>query len=157
MNNIDAKDLTKVPPRSAYERIGGFAIIARTIDKCRAFIAGTIGEYHFDCPVDNMLFGFKGIKGDDFKTYVEEGHTDEEIAEWVKNHGEPKTDEEIREWSDSFKTDFSYSSDSMDLGKRTWFAGECARLGLDPKTTTLFDMLDADDKTLNASGELLGQ
>lgn len=148
MADIKAKDLTKEPPRSAYDRIGGFAIIARTIDKCRAKIAGTIGEFHFDCPVDNMLFGFKGIKTDDFKAQVEAGKTDEEIAAWVKENGTPKTDEEIKAWSDSFKSDFSYTTDPQ---KSEWFKGECKRLGLDPEKTTLFDMLDADDKTIGST------
>lgn len=141
--NIEAKDLTKVAPRSPYDRIGGFAIIARTIDKCRATLAGTNGEYHFDCPLDNDLFGFKGIKGADFKAYVSEGHTDEEIAQWVKDNGTAKTDEEIKVWSDAFKTDFSYSTNPE---KKDWFAGECNRLGIDPMTSTLFDYLEVDDK-----------
>src|ERR1700750_2747513 len=104
--NMKGKDLTREAPRSAYERIGGFAVIARTIDKCKAKLWGNIGEYHFDCPVDNMLFGFMSIKGDDFKAFVEEGHSDEEIAKWVRDNGTPKTDEEIQAWSDSHKSDF---------------------------------------------------
>jgi hypothetical protein len=143
MNKIIAKDLTKVAPRSAYERIGGFAIIARTIDKCRATLEGKNGEYHFDCPLDNVLFSFKGIKGDVFKAYVAEGHSDEEIASWLKTVGTPRTDAEIKAWSDAFKTDFSYSTDP---NKKDWFIGECKRLGLDPMKTTLFDYLDVDDK-----------
>lgn len=149
--NIKGKDLTQEPPRSAYEKIGGFAIIARTIDKCRALLGGNIGEFHFDCPVDNMLFGFKGIKGDDFKAYVAEGHTDEEIAQWVKDNGIAKTDEEIAAWSDHFKSDFSYTTND----KKDWFIGECNRLGLDPEKTTLFDMLDADDKTIGSEGAMV--
>jgi hypothetical protein len=143
MNKIIAKDLTKVAPRSAYERIGGFAIIARTIDKCRATLEGKNGEYHFDCPLDNALFSFKGIKGAEFKAYVAEGHSDEEIASWLKTVGTPRTDAEIKAWSDAFKTDFSYSTDP---NKKDWFIGECKRLGLDPMKTTLFDYLDVDDK-----------
>ena len=143
MNKIIAKDLTKVAPRSAYERIGGFAIIARTIDKCRATLEGKNGEYHFNCPLDNALFSFKGIKGDVFKAYVAEGHSDEEIASWLKTVETPRTDAEIKAWSDAFKTDFSYSTDP---NKKDWFIGECKRLGLDPMKTTLFDYLDVDDK-----------
>jgi hypothetical protein len=120
------KDLTKEAPRSPYEKIGGFAIIARTIDKCRATIAGKNGEYHYDCPVDNMLFSFKGITGDAFKAYVAEGHSDEEIAAWVKTSGTPKTDAEIATWSDSFKTDFSYSTNPE---KKAWFSGEFEYFG----------------------------
>jgi len=89
------KDLTKEAPRSPHETIGGFAIIARTIDKCRALLWGNVGEYHFNCPLDNMLFGFKGIAGDDFKAFVETGASDEEIAQWVNGQGTSKADEEI--------------------------------------------------------------
>lgn len=31
---MQSKDLTKEAPRSPYELINGFAILARTIDKC---------------------------------------------------------------------------------------------------------------------------
>src|SRR5713101_1731921 len=68
--NVTGKDLTKEAPRSPRIRVGGYAILGRTIDKCRALVAGNIGEYHFDCPLDNMLFGFKGVKGDDFKAQM---------------------------------------------------------------------------------------
>jgi len=141
--NIQAKDLTKVAPRSAYELLGGFAILARAIDKGRADIAGTNGEYNFDCPVDNMLLSFKGIKGSDFREYLKEGHTDSEVVEWFKSNGIQKTDEEVSKWSSSFKSDFSYSTDPQKSG---WFIGECKRLNLDPKTTTLFNYLDVDDR-----------
>ena len=67
---MQSKDLTKEAPRSPYDLINGFAILARTIDKCRAFIAGTIGDYHFDCPLDKTLFGFKGINAEEFKAFV---------------------------------------------------------------------------------------
>ncbi len=142
-NKMETKDLTKMAPRSPYETIGGFAIIARTIDKCRATIAGKNGEYHFNCPLDKGLFGFKGIDADAFKAYVASGKTDEEIAAWVKANGTPKTDAEITAWSKAFRTDFSYSTDPA---KKDWFIGECKRLGLDPAKTTLFDYLEVDDK-----------
>ena len=137
------KDLTKEAPRSAYDTVVGFAILGRTIDKCKAMLWGNKGEYHFDCPLDNMLFSFKEIKGDDFKSFVEGGHSDDEIGEWVKDHGTPKTDEEIATWNASHKTDFSYHSNPE---KKDWFDGECNRLGLDPATTSLLTMLDADDR-----------
>src|SRR5688500_9660455 len=87
---VKGKDLTKEAPRSPRVRIGGYAILARTYDKCCALLDGNIGEYHFDCPLDNMLFGFKGGTGDDFKAEVEKGATDEEMANWVDNHGTKK-------------------------------------------------------------------
>ncbi|MDB5259568.1 MAG: hypothetical protein JWO73_776 [Candidatus Taylorbacteria bacterium] len=133
-------DLTKVAPRSPKVKMGGFVIIGRTIDKCRAKLWGNIGEYHFDCPLDNMLFGFKGIKGEDFKNFVAEGHSDDEIVAWVKENGMPKSDAEVAEWAASAeKVNYAENPD-----KKAWLEGENARLGLD-KDATLFDMLDADD------------
>lgn len=58
--------LTKEPPRSAHERLGGFVILSRTIDKARASLAGCIADYHFDGPLDRMLFSFKGVNGQEF-------------------------------------------------------------------------------------------
>src|SRR6202035_2330529 len=92
---VIGKDLTKEAPRSPRIRVGGYAILGRTIDKCRALVAGNIGEYHFDCPLDNMLFSFKGVKGDDFNAQIKDGAGDQEIVEWFNQNGEKKTPEEI--------------------------------------------------------------
>jgi hypothetical protein len=116
--------------------------MARMIDKGRATIAGTNGEYHFDCPLDNMLFGFKGVTGTDVRAVLESGATDEQIAAWFDHHGTPKTRAEIQAWSDETEK----SSPYRDPEKREWFAGECKTLGLDPAKTTLFDYLEADDR-----------
>jgi len=88
---VTGKDLSREAPRSPHIRVGGYAILGRTIDKCRALVAGNIGEYHFDCPLDNMLFGFKGVKGNDFKAQIEQGAGDEEIVEWLNQRGEERT------------------------------------------------------------------
>ncbi len=84
---VTGKDLTKEAPRSPHIRVGGYAILGRTIDKCRALVAGNIGEYHFDCPLDNMLFGFKGVNGADFKAQIEQGASDQEMVEWLNQSG----------------------------------------------------------------------
>lgn len=141
MNNKTGLDLTTQSPRSPHVKIGGFNILGRTIDKCRASLWGKLGEYHFDCPLDNQLFGFMGLKGADFKAYVAEGHSDDEIAAWVKKSGQPKTDAEIEAWNE--KVAANNYSDQPD--KKGWLEGENARLGIN-KDGTLFDYLDADDK-----------
>jgi hypothetical protein len=140
--NVSGKDLTKEAPRSPRVRIGGYAILGRTLDKCRALIAGNIGEYHFDCPLDNMLFGFKGVKGDDFKAEVEKGASDQEMARWLDTHGERKTPDEVKRWADEAEK----SSMMNNPEKRDFFIEECQKLGLDPEKTTTFEWLEADDK-----------
>jgi len=137
-----AKDLTKEPPRSPRVRLGGYVILARTTDKCRAFLANAIGEYHYDCPLDNMLFGFKGVTGDDFKAQVQSGASDADLAAWIDSHGTPKSPAEIKEWSDGMEATNPYNNPE----RREWFAEQTKKLGLDPATTTLFDWLEADDK-----------
>ena len=53
---LKAKDLTHEFPRSPRETLAGYVLAARVLDKCRAAIAGTLGEYHFDCPLDRFFF-----------------------------------------------------------------------------------------------------
>ena len=79
-----AKDLTTDFPRSPRETIGGYVIAGRTLDKCRALINNTLGDYSFDCPLDNMFFDFTGITAEDFKTHVASGATDEEVGQWIQ-------------------------------------------------------------------------
>lgn len=118
--------------------------MARMIDKGLATIAGTAGEYHFDCPVDNLLFAFKGVEDHDVRELLESGASDQEVVEWFNHHGARKTGAEIEAWSAEMES-MSYAHDA-DPKKREWFAGECKRLGLDPARATLFDYLEADDK-----------
>ena len=139
---VTGKDLRKEAPRSPRIRVGGYAILGRTIDKCRALVAGNIGEYHFDCPLDNMLFGFKGVKGNDFKAQIEQGAGDEEIIEWLNQSGEEKTPAEIKRWSDKVEASSLYD----DLEKHDHFVQEARKLGLDPEKTTTFEWLDVDDR-----------
>lgn len=140
--STSAKDLTKEAPRSARVRIGGYAILARTIDKGRALLHADIGDYHYDCPLDNYLFAFKGVTGDDFKARLAAGATDEEVAAWLDASGEPKTPEEIKAWSDAVEAATFHG----DPERGEWFDGEVTKLGLDPASTTLFDFLEADDR-----------
>ena len=110
-------------------------------DKGRAYLAGKNGEYHFDCPLDNMLFGFKGVKGGDVKELLVSGSSDSEIAAWIDTHGTPKTTAEITEWSDGIEAAHPYA----DPVTKDWFAEQATPLGLDPAKTSLFDWLEADD------------
>jgi hypothetical protein len=136
------KDLRREPPRSPRVRIGGYAILARAADKGRATIHELAGEYHYNCPVDQMLFHFKGVTGEDFLAQLEAGATDEELAAWLDLNGTPKTIAEIKEWSDSIETTRPYD----DPERRDWFIEQCTKLGLKPKTATLFEYLEADDR-----------
>ncbi|HXC99705.1 MAG TPA: DUF5069 domain-containing protein [Verrucomicrobiae bacterium] len=135
------RDLNKVAPHSPRDRIAGFVIASRAVDKCRATLAGTPGEYHYDCPLDNMLFSFKGITGDQFKTVVQTSTNYEEIGAWLQANGTAKTPAEIKTWSDAMES----SSMMKNPEKRSYFIEECSKLGLNPEMNTTFNWLEADD------------
>jgi Domain of unknown function (DUF5069) len=136
------KDLTKEAPRGPREKVGQYILLGRAIDKGRAALAGKVGEYHFDCPLDNMLFGFKEVKGEEVKKLLASGASDQEVASWIDSHGAKKTSAEIKTWADEVAGYKPYENPE----KKDWFVGECSKLGIDPAKSTLFDMLEADDR-----------
>ena len=98
-----APDLTTTYPRSPRESLGGYVVAARTLDKCRAAIAGTLGEYHFDCPLDNLLFDFTGISADQFREKVSTGPSDEEFGDWLRETSQVKEKREIIQWNNDLR------------------------------------------------------
>ena len=136
-----SKNLTKEAPRSPRNRLGDYALMARMIDKGRAHLEGNAGEYHYACPLDEMLFDFKGVKADEVKKLLGSGATDEQVVAWFNNQGVTKTAEEIKAWSTDIEGYRPYDNPE----KKDWFAGECAKLGLKPEASTLVDFLEADD------------
>jgi hypothetical protein len=140
---INTRDLTKQAPHSPRERLAGFAIASRAVDKCRATVAGTAGEYHFDCPLDNLLFGFKGITGEQFKTAVQGAKAYEDVGVWLQANGTVKTPAEIKTWSDEMEA----ASPMKNPERRGSFIENCHKLGLNPETNSTFDWLEADDRS----------
>jgi hypothetical protein len=136
------RDLAKQAPHSPRERIGGFAIACRAVDKCRASLAGTPGEYHYDCPLDNQLFSFKGITGEQFKAAVKAADNYDEVGAWLLANGTTKTAPEIEDWSD----DQEAGSPMKNPERRDHFIESCHRPGLNPDKTTTFEWLEADDR-----------
>lgn len=98
-----AKDLTKTFPRSPRETLGGYVVAARALDKCRAVLAGTAGEYHFDCPLDRQFFDFTEIGSNAFKEFVAGGTTDAEVAAWIWQHSSIKEQAEIVAWNNKLR------------------------------------------------------
>lgn len=98
-----APDLAREVPRSPRVKLGPYVVAARTLDKCRAELAETLGEYHFDCPLDNMFFDFTGISADDFRQAAAEGRDDEAMAAWIGEHAKSRDKEEIIKWNNDLR------------------------------------------------------
>jgi len=98
-----APDLNKSFPHSPHAMLAGYILAKRALDKCRAELAGTIGEYHFDCPLDNMFFGFAGLKGADLKEFVATGADDAAVAKWIEHHATKRPRIEIIKWNNDLR------------------------------------------------------
>src|SRR5262249_20961620 len=96
-----APDLTQRAPRSPRCRVGGYALLPRMLDKGRATLAGTHGEYHYNCPLDKRFLSFVGIDADKLLRELKQGKGDGEILEWIEANAKHKRAPwEIQQWSD---------------------------------------------------------
>ena len=77
-------DLTKSTPRSVSITMLGIVQLARTTDKAKALAQDHIGEYKYDCPMDQGLFEYLGIDPKAFLNVVKEAKNDSEIESYVK-------------------------------------------------------------------------
>jgi len=96
-------DLTKEYPRSPREKLGPYVVAARTLDKCRAELNDTAGEYHYNCPLDKEFFDFTGVDANAFKEAVQEGRDDEEMVEWIQANSHKHSEETLVQWNNSLR------------------------------------------------------
>ena len=135
-------DLTKRPPRSPRARLGGYVILPRMLDKLRGTLAGTPGDYHYACPLDQRFLSFAGIDPEALKTEAKKGLGDGALLAWIRVNATNKpTESAIFAWS-------AYEEQRApgNLGGRE-YVGELHK-GVNPDRddlATWFDVLDADD------------
>src|SRR5439155_27168517 len=94
-----AMDLTKQPPRSPYDEVGGITFLPRTIDKMRALIAGTHGAYNAKTGYSTQLFDLFGVTPDEFEQIVREHPTDEGVRQALLAR-QPLNQQEIAAWNE---------------------------------------------------------
>lgn len=135
-------DLTQTPPRSPRVRLGGYVLLARMIDKGRATLAGTNGDYHYDCPLDQQFTKFAGIDAAALKDQLAAGKGDGEIIEWISAHSTAKPSAaQIEAWSAH-----QAARSPADLDSIKFFLGVLESSGPHRKDiATWFDLLDLDD------------
>ena len=101
---IQAPDLTKEFPRSPRDTsIAGYVVAARCLDKCRAVIAETAGEYHSGCPLDQVWLDFTGIKYRAFRKFVATGADDAAVSDWVARKAKQKNRSEVIAWNNRMR------------------------------------------------------
>jgi hypothetical protein len=136
-------NLTQRPPRSPRIRLGGYVLLPRLLDKCRASLAGTSGEYHYNCPLDQHFFNFTGVDHEALKAEVAKGLGDGEILNWIQENAKHRhTPWEIGQWSD-YQQRRGPDSDAETLGFFVEMLGKLSKTRED--ISTWADLLDLDD------------
>ena len=86
-------------PRGPRTTLGGYVLAARAVDKCRAVLAGTQGEYHSNCPLDQIWLKYAEINYDAFRSFVATGATDDAIGAWIEEHARKRPRTEVIGWN----------------------------------------------------------
>lgn len=119
-------------------KLAGYVHLARMIDKCRAVLAGTEGEYIYPCPMDERLMEYAGITADQFTAAVKANPTDEGVATWFRQAARPRQPTELEEWNQKLLLRGPSSPESMERFKKY-------RDAVDPSRTDLTAWSDLQD------------
>ena len=131
-------DLRKNFPRSMSWKLAGYVHLARMIDKCRAVLAGTEGEYIYPCPMDERLLEFVGITSEKFTAAVKANPTDDGVAAWFRQVAQSHKPAELEEWNQKLLLRGPSSPESMERFKKY-------RDAVDPSRTDLTAWSDLQD------------
>lgn len=97
-------DLRTHYPRSVRKKLGGYVHLARMLDKCRAVLAGTQGEYIYPCPMDKRLLDFAILTAEQFTEAVQGRSSDQAVADWFVENAARHSQSEIDAWNDMMLT-----------------------------------------------------
>jgi hypothetical protein len=134
-------DLTTTYPASVRTKLHGIVQLQRTIDKAIALAHGTIGEYHYNCPMDKHLFEFLGIDHEALLNAIKTNQAG--AAEYVAPFVHAKSAAEIEDFNRSW---LSYGPDLASEGGKYFLElrGQVAPDRTD--VTSWADLLDLDEK-----------
>ena len=137
---MEPLDLSTRPPRSGLEKLGGFYLLARTIDKIRAhFPGGNPGEYKIPGFSERLLQAL-GVSEYDLREAVARARSDGDVLTWLQECTDFSRAEEI-----------NASLIAPTVGERMDRPGFIERHPIVtslPPETTLLAMLDAEDAAM---------
>jgi len=141
--SYDPYDLTQHAPRSPRVRLGGFVILPRMLDKCRASLKGKGGDYEFGCSLDRYFMDFVGISPEELKAEVAKGKGDGELLAWIHSRARnPRLPHEIEAFSSWHERRVPTTPEKREkMSRLQEGAGGKGREDI----ATWFDLLDLDD------------
>lgn len=135
-------DLTKSYPRSVHAKWQGVVQLGRAIDKGKAVAHGNVGEYHYNCGMDQAVFGFLDIDQEKLLDAIKGAKNDGEIEAFTRPCVAAKSAEEITRWNREWVT---HEPDNE--GSRAAFLELREAIAPDRTDVTAWaDLLDLDEK-----------
>lgn len=137
-----APNLTRAAPRSPRVRLGGYVLLPRVLDKCRATLQKKNGDYNYNCPLDQYFLKFAGLNAGALKKQVAHGLGDGAVLAWIqKNQKHSPSGQEIEAWSDYMHRRAPASIEQRERLNAYQKSANAQREDI----TTWFDVLDLDD------------
>ncbi|MEW6245880.1 MAG: DUF5069 domain-containing protein [Nitrospirota bacterium] len=134
-------DLRTVHPRSPREKLAGYAHLARMIDKCRAVLAGTQGDYIYPCPMDKRLLDFAGLTAEQFTEAVHARASDQAVVAWFVEHAARHSPAEIEACNEMLLTRGPDTEEKWEYFKKCRDAVDPTRTDI----TSWADLLDLEE------------
>lgn len=134
-------DLTKTYPRSVRDQWQGIVQLGRTIDKAKATAHGNVGEYHYNCGMDQHVFEFLGMDHEQLLEAVKNAKSDADIEAYTKPFIDKKSPQEIEQFNRAWL-------ETEPTGKSLEYFTELrSQVAPDRNdVTTWADLLDLDEK-----------
>jgi hypothetical protein len=135
-------DLTKSYPRSVRAKWQGVVQLGRAIDKGKAKAHGNLGDYHYNCPMDQAVFSFLGVDHEQLLAVIKNAKNDADIEAFTRPYVARKSAEEITRWNREWLTHEPDNDDS-----RGFFLQLRNQVAPDRTDVTAWaDLLDLDEK-----------
>jgi hypothetical protein len=111
------------------------------LDKCRATLNGTQGEYIYPCPMDQRLLDFAGIPADSFIEAAKPRSSDEEMAEWFRSAAKPHSQADVVRFNEMMLTRGPDTPEKLVSFKKTRDAIDASRTDI----VSWADLLDLEE------------
>ncbi len=135
-----AKDLNSEVPRSPYEELDGIPWLPRLIDKARAMLAGTLGDYiPYPCGGDRGFLATVGIIPEALREVIASGADDAAIAAWVRENWTADAEQHLEDYRTRHRGPVAPENAEYFAGARAALAAE--RPGLDLSSIDNFSKL----------------
>ncbi|HEY7981931.1 MAG TPA: DUF5069 domain-containing protein [Candidatus Eremiobacteraceae bacterium] len=138
-------DLTNSFPRSPRDRLDGIPMLPRTIDKARASLNGTLGQYKFgdDSGYDRALFDTLGIDAESFLECIRHSPDDEGVVRWLHANARTVAARDDQELIDALEA-FGLETDE-DRAELTEYVADNAPAAVRGKIKSWLDWIDFDE------------